>query len=557
MTDTTLAQTRPEPPTETSIPHSADVSAQPPQPWWAFTAAVIGRVWLALVTGMLLIATLPAVVLPGWDAHVVVSGSMEPRINVGDVVISQQRSDYRPGQVIVFDDADRGAMTHRLQSIEGDTLTTKGDANPTADSSPVPRADVIGLGRVLVMFAGLPWVWFHTGQWTPLLAFLLSLLLAAAAVAADRPELGSTESRSRADAADSPNGDEGDRDADGIGEADEGADVAPSSTSPQPEPEPEPEPVNHKRRRAAALLPPAAALLLLLPLTINVLRPASAAFSATTTNASNTWTAAVATPATYSATVLADNPYIYLRLDESRPANTNTTLPAANLGSSALDQAYTRASSGNFNQSIRLESAASSNITPTPNTSAWFRQDGACILPPSGQPTLTNPPSVTVEAWIRSTGTEGGKILGFENGVSNTAVSSQYDRHLYQDGDGYVRFGVWTGTTSTVRSATPLNDNAWHHLMGTLDGPNGAQRLYVDGVLADSRTNITAENFTGRWRIGCGNLSGWTGSTAWSGAVPADLSINHTFIGYIDEPAIYLSALTAADAAERWALGAP
>ncbi len=477
-------------------------------PWWGFTAAVLGRLWLALVTGTLLIATLPALLLPGWQAHVVVSGSMEPRINVGDVVISQDRDDYRPGQVIVFDDADRGAMTHRLQSIDGEQFTTKGDANPTADSAPVPREDVLGLGRVLVMFAGLPWVWFHTGQWLALLALVVSLLLAAAAVAADRPG-------------------------------------------------PPPPPATPRRGRRAPLLVPAGALLLVLPLGIGAARPTSAAFTARSTNVGNTWTAAITTPLSYAATVLADNPYIYLRLNEARPGNASVTAPAANLGSSALDQLYTRASTGNFNQSIRLERAGSDNLTPAPNTSAEFRQDEACVLPPSSQPALTNPAAVTVEAWIRSTGSAGGKILGFENQASNTTVSSQYDRHLYQDGSGYVYFGVWTGATSTVKSPTPLNDNAWHHLMGTLNGPNGTQRLYVDGVLAASRTNITAQNFPGRWRVGCGNLTGWTGAGDWSGTVPSDLTVNQTFIGYIDEPAIYLTALTAADAAERWSLGKP
>ena len=584
MTDTTVAAPPAQEPVASTIRAQAEPSAAGQLPWWGFTAATIGRPWPALVTGMMLIATLPAVLLPGWEAHVVVSGSMEPRINIGDVVISQQRTDYQPGQVIVFDDADRGAMTHRLLSTDGEIPTTKGDANPTADSSPVPREDATAW-VVLVMFAGLPWVWFHTGQWTPLLAFLLSLLLAAAAVAADRPVTGPSttgelpseipDEANASAAATAPVDSQGpahpdaplDSDAALASDAPPASDAMADSDSPRPadpaavptaddNPAPSHRPRTPARSRAASLLPPAAVLLLLVPMTDSVLRPASAAFSATTTNAANTWKAAVPAPLTYAHTVLADNPYIYLRLNEVQPGNT-ASYPAANLGSNTLAQSYARASSGILLGSIRLESPASTNITPTPNTSAEFRRDGACILPNSAQPGLTNPPAITVEAWIRSSGSNGGKIMGLENQTSNTSVSSQYDRHLYQDGDGYVRFGVWTGTTTTVRSATPLNDDQWHHVMGTLNGPNGTLRLYVDGELAGSRANVTAENFTGRWRIGCGNLSGWTGTGAWSGDVPADLTVNQTFIGYIDEPAIYLSALTAADAAERWSLGKP
>ncbi len=43
-------------------------------------------------------------------------------------------------------------------------MTTKGDANPTADPVPVHVDQVRGIGRLLVRWAGLPLIWAMTGQ---------------------------------------------------------------------------------------------------------------------------------------------------------------------------------------------------------------------------------------------------------------------------------------------------------------------------------------------------------------------------------------------------------
>lgn len=505
---------------EAPTPSAEDTSepgAEGVLPGWGFGAALIGRLWLSLVTGMLLIATVPAIVLPGWSAHVVVSDSMVPKINTGDVVLSQDRDDYQAGQVIVFDDASRGAMTHRVQSVQGDTLTTKGDANITADSSPVDREDVIGLGRVLVMFAGLPWVWYHTGQWLPLALFVLSLLLSAWAVSRDRPEPAESDPS----------------DSDHSLDSDDSDDSEPRD----------------RRRDTAAWLPTTAVAVAAFALLVNTLPSASAAFSARTTNDTNTWRAAITTQ--YEATVMADNPYLYLRLNETPPTSNVATYTATKLGTIQRNYQYIRTGS-TFAGTFTLGSPSSANLTPTPNTSAQVLVDGACILAPTNQASLANPQTFTIEAWIRSTGTAGGKIIGFES--ARTGQSGQYDRHLYQDQQGYVHFGIYnnSNTAVTIKSPTPLNDGAWHHVMGVLTGAAGSMRLYVDGVQVPGTPppNVTAEVFTGWWRVGCGNLSGWpTGTPGLTG--------QHSFIGFIDEPAVYQAGLTATDAAERWAIGKP
>lgn len=81
---------------------------------------------------------------------VVVSGSMEPKIHINDLIIYQahEKNVYKEDDVIVYereDSAEEEAIliTHRIRKIDGDTLITRGDAN-TADDQPITFADVIG-----------------------------------------------------------------------------------------------------------------------------------------------------------------------------------------------------------------------------------------------------------------------------------------------------------------------------------------------------------------------------------------------------------------------------
>lgn len=78
----------------------------------------------------------------GVGASVVLSGSMEPALSVGDLLILKQEQSYTPGQTVVFQDGGT-AVVHRLLALEGDTALTKGDANPTADA-PIPASAIRG-----------------------------------------------------------------------------------------------------------------------------------------------------------------------------------------------------------------------------------------------------------------------------------------------------------------------------------------------------------------------------------------------------------------------------
>lgn len=109
--------------------------------------------------------------LAGWDASVVMSGSMCPALAPGDLVLTAPIGDGGPqvGQVVRFVAGDGRVLVHRVQSVGTDgTLVTRGDANPSADAAPVPPDRVLALARLRVPWIGLPVLWWWDRRWAPL-----------------------------------------------------------------------------------------------------------------------------------------------------------------------------------------------------------------------------------------------------------------------------------------------------------------------------------------------------------------------------------------------------
>src|SRR5688500_6667914 len=84
----------------------ADRASATPLRAWARLMAVLGsRMYRAFLLGLVAVAVAP--VLLGWGSYVVESGSMEPSIQVGDVVVAKPYTEdqqIRVGRVFVFDD---------------------------------------------------------------------------------------------------------------------------------------------------------------------------------------------------------------------------------------------------------------------------------------------------------------------------------------------------------------------------------------------------------------------------------------------------------------------
>ena len=88
----------------------------------------------------------------GVGAAVVLSGSMEPELSVGDFLLIADRDEYNVGDVVVFQDG-RMAVTHRIISIDGDRVITRGDANNT-DDDPITKGQIKGEVVMAIPFIG-------------------------------------------------------------------------------------------------------------------------------------------------------------------------------------------------------------------------------------------------------------------------------------------------------------------------------------------------------------------------------------------------------------------
>lgn len=227
--------------------------------WLLLTTA--SRTYLVLLASLAASALLP--MLAGWSGSVVQSGSMEPNISAGDVVLSQAMTPGMPapiGRVVTFaapaGSATRGVILHRLlrQNSDG-SLVTAGDANASDDSTPLARSDIISRARLLIPGIGLPAFWLQTGDLLPLGS---AVLLTTGAILVDA-----------------------------TGAARRLRPARPRRPIP-----------SGRQGVGAAVAPVALSVVALLVVSAGVLLPfgqAAAAFSATTSTAANSWAAAKAT----------------------------------------------------------------------------------------------------------------------------------------------------------------------------------------------------------------------------------------------------------------------
>ena len=227
-------------------------------------------------------------------------------------------------------------------------------------------------------------------------------------------------------------------------------------------------------------------------------------------NAVSVTTATAGSVSDYARGVLEDGAADYWRLGES---NGGTAIDWAGWSDISLGAGVTRGAGGAINGDANTATAFNGTNTGVGAT----------------QTQIQGPDTFTAEAWFNTTSSSGGKIIGFGNNA--TADSGSYDRHVYMDNAGRVIFGVYTGNAATLQSSAGLNDGQWHQVVASM-GSNGMV-LYIDGKLIAKRADVTTgQPYSGFWRIGGDNLSGWPSRPA-----------SNYFQGSIDEVSIYPTVL--------------
>lgn len=114
----------------------------------------------------------------GMDAYTVLSGSMEPTLQIGDLVLidTKDRS-IENGEIIAFYMGGQ-VVVHRVVEVTEDGLyITKGDANETRDFTPVGEERIIG--SVWASLRRLKWLWlFFTSKlryWAVVILLILHI----------------------------------------------------------------------------------------------------------------------------------------------------------------------------------------------------------------------------------------------------------------------------------------------------------------------------------------------------------------------------------------------
>jgi signal peptidase I len=392
-------------------------------------------------------------VLMGWQSTVVMSGSMSPKIQVGDVVVVRpvQTSQLRPGQVLLVDDPDHaGEMRlHRLVQRRGDELVLRGDANGHEDSSPVSLTAVHGVGTIRVPSVGLPLVWARQGH-------LMRVIVTGIGVTtlvcmAMRP-------------------------------------LVPSSTA-TADPRAERAARGSGGRRLRRSVQAGASGLMIAAGFMTAYGPgdglgARAAYSAPTAAA-----AKVATNAYYrcgeAAAALGATRYYPLQNTTGSVIENHGSEGAAGdgtlVGDPLLDSSGASCSDGR--KAVTLDGISQYLTTP--------------------QATLTD--GITVAGWFRLTAQQGGLLIGF--GDAATGASTALNRAIYVTSAGVVTFWASNGSYLYTDSSDPqVFDGQWHFIAETYSSSGVSVQL--DGYDYASFPGYgVGPGATGYWRVGYDDLS--------------------------------------------------
>ncbi len=113
---------------------------------------------IALIAVLLIVSAFP--ITGNFKVLTVLSGSMEPAIKMGSVVVVKPADEYKIGAVITFGEISKikTPTTHRIYEIKVQgsqpVYITKGDANNAPDIREITKNDILGKVLLSVPYLG-------------------------------------------------------------------------------------------------------------------------------------------------------------------------------------------------------------------------------------------------------------------------------------------------------------------------------------------------------------------------------------------------------------------
>ena len=106
----------------------------------------------------------------GYKAMSVITGSMKPQFNPGDLIIASNLNNLnsvKVGTIITYINEENVLVTHRVTKINNNdgvnTYITKGDANPAIDIEPVSTNQMQGIYKTKIPYLGYVGMFVKTG----------------------------------------------------------------------------------------------------------------------------------------------------------------------------------------------------------------------------------------------------------------------------------------------------------------------------------------------------------------------------------------------------------
>ncbi len=111
----------------------------------------------------------------GYGGATVISGSMQPDLNVGDYIIAKKENDYYEKDIVVYVDENDSLVTHRIIEKNDQEFITKGDNNNIADN-PITKEQIKGKVVCVLPVVGMIQIMLSKPTSIMIILFLIAII---------------------------------------------------------------------------------------------------------------------------------------------------------------------------------------------------------------------------------------------------------------------------------------------------------------------------------------------------------------------------------------------